>query len=303
MTQSAGEKTDCGPIHELDARRAYYIFLTHIRKAHAAGLRWPVHTVIEIGVGTSLGVGLMCLLTGCDRYIGLDAVEHADVSSQRPLLDELRSMIIERLPALNDNGQVAFEFPRYAIPDHAIESNLYRSVLGDSRIVYEAPYSKDSADRYAEMADFLFSTATLEHVADMASGYHMFHRMLKWGAMMSHSIDFKSHGFGKPYNGKWLWNSHWLMKKDEWTRLTAGKAYSINRLACSEHLRLMLESKFELKLIEKRFLAVDSELKWPELSPEFQYMTEEDLRCSGVHVIAIKPACDFVSKSKTVPNS
>ncbi len=38
---------ESGPIHELDARRAYYVVLNHIIKALGAGLRWPASTVAE----------------------------------------------------------------------------------------------------------------------------------------------------------------------------------------------------------------------------------------------------------------
>jgi hypothetical protein len=279
MTATATVST--GPVHELDARRAYYVFLTHVRKAHASGVRWPVRSVMEIGVGTSMGVGYCALLAGAGRYIGLDAVRHLDPGGDPALLDELRAMFQRRAPALNDAGKVAFEFPAYALPDASLDGDLM------SRVTYEAPYGQHTADRFAGASDFLLSTATLEHVDDMAGGYAMFMQMLKPGGVMSHSIDFKSHGFGKQWNDTRPWNQHWLLTTDEWSALTAGKAYSINRLSCSQHLKLMLAAGFELLTVEKRY--TDSALRWNDLAPEFQWLTDEDITCSGVHVIARRP--------------
>jgi hypothetical protein len=129
---------DSGPIHQLDARRAYYVFLTHIIKAHSAGLRWPVDTVAEFGVGTHLGIGFCALLTGAQKYYGLDAVAHMDASAQADLWEELRGLFLDRAPAINDAGEKAFDFPRHIIADDALRLTDFGDLGNDKRIVYVA---------------------------------------------------------------------------------------------------------------------------------------------------------------------
>lgn len=287
-----------GPIHQLDARRAYFVFLTHIMRAHGAGMRWPVGTVAEFGVGTHLGVGFCALLSGAQRFHGFDAVAHMDAAVQSNLLDELRRLFVDRSPAFNDAGEKAFDFPRHIFPDEALEyGTSLNSLTGikaelsklsdhgySDRITYVAPYGECA--EFAGSFDLLLSTATLEHVEQIERAYAIFHRLLKGSGYMSHSIDFKSHGFVKVHNKKKLWNGHWLLDDAEWREMTKDRRYSINRVPCSEHLKLIGGAGFRLLLVNKRMQ--ESELKWSDLARTFQWMTAEDLACSGAHIVCVK---------------
>lgn len=261
---------------------------------------WPVGTVTEFGVGTSLGIGFCAMLAGANRYHGFDAVSHMDASMQMALLEELHAMFRDQAPALNDAGAKAFDFPSHIIDSEllarstsneaysAIRADLDCLVSGSStgRMMYVAPYDETVADRFSESADLLLSTATLEHVDNMEAGYKIFHAILKPNGFMSHSIDFKSHGFGLARDGVRSWNEHWLLTEAEWREVTKGKAYSINRIPCSDHLKLLIRAGFKQKIINKRMQ--EHTLKWSDLAPRFQWMTDEDLNCSGVHVVSIK---------------
>lgn len=282
MLAATSRASSSGPIHALDARRAYYCFLSHLRYAHGAGLRWPVKTVAEIGTGTSLGIAFCALLTGAQNYLGFDAVAHTDPSSQGDLLEKLRVMFAERAPVLNEAGEKAFDFP-----DHIAETpTLLRSdadIMG--RVCYVAPYEASAAERFAASADLIMSTATLEHVDDMAGGYAFFRAMIKPSGFMSHSIDFRSHDFGKGFKGKRVWNEHWLLSENEWRDMTKGRSYSINRLTCSQHLQLQINAGFKPLFISKR--TDENDLRWFDLAPNFQWMTAEDMGCSGAHIISV----------------
>jgi hypothetical protein len=279
MTPTAKAPTS-GPIHALDGRRAYFNFLSHLRYAHGAGLRWPVECFAEIGTGTSLGVGFCALLTGAKYYIGFDAAAHMDPSAQSSVLSELRALFAERAPALNDAGEKAFDFPQHIVGAWAQPSDA--DIM--SRVSYVAPYDSSCATRFAQSADLIMSTATLEHIDDMAQGYALFRAMLKPDGLMSHSIDFKSHGFGKGFKGQQVWNEHWIPSEAEWRELTKGRSYSINRLTCSQHLQLQIKAGFKPLLVNKRSQPTD--VRWSDLAPRFQWMTAEDLACSGAHIIS-----------------
>jgi hypothetical protein len=291
-----------GPIHELGAQRVYFNFLTHVKYATQAGLRWPANTVTEFGVGASFGIAFCALLAGAKRFFGFDAIVHMNPAEQFDLLAELRELFIQRAPAKNNTGLVAFEFPGSVISDDIIEhaTSLKRfneikkelgrlADTGHSNIFnYIAPYDTNSPVRDIQSSDLLLSTATLEHIDDMEGAYKLFYKMLTSSGFMSHSIDFKSHGFAKQHNGKKHWNGHWLMTEAEWRAIAQKHTYSINRIPCSDHLKLIIKAHFKPLLINKRMQ--ENELSWRDLAIRWQWMTAEDLCCSGLHVVATKSA-------------
>jgi hypothetical protein len=223
-----------------------------------------------------------------------------DAKLQMHLLDELHSMFSNRTPAFNDAGAKAFDFPSHIIDASVLASSTSTEAYSDLRadinclvsgaasrkLKYFAPYDPAVAGKFANSADLLLSTATLEHFDNMEAGYRLFHDMLKPSGFMSHSIDFKSHGFGLAREGARSWNEHWLLTEAEWREVTRGKSYSINRLPCSDHLKLMIRAGFQQKIVNKRMQ--EHPLKWSDLAPRFQWMTNEDLGCSGVHVVSVK---------------
>ncbi|MCV6595553.1 MAG: hypothetical protein OIF40_00525 [Mangrovicoccus sp.] len=44
---------------------------------------------------------------------------------------------------------------------------------------------------------------------------------------------------------------------------------------------------------------MDTDLTWKDLAPEFQWLNSEDLRTSGLHVIALKPKSSIVIDDAT----
>ncbi len=288
-----------GPVLPLDARRAYFQFLTHLRKAHQVGLTWPVRTFTEFGTGTSLAICFCALFAGAKQYQGFDLLRHVDLKSQSKILDGIRALYAERGPALNDNGQIAFEFPRDIIPESVlvdtmsddfyedIKKNVETLAKGDQseQIAYHAPY-KEQIKGYFGSSDLIISTATLEHVDELEDLYSSFWSLLRSGGMMSHSIDLRSHGYLKPWNGEKLWNGHWLLDDIEWASITEGQAFSINRLPASQHLKMIVEQGFDLLFVQKR--KFENKLAWKDLTRQFAWLPAEDIECSGLHAIAIK---------------
>lgn len=288
-----------GPIQKLGANRAYFQFLTHLSKAHSAGIEWPVDTLSEIGTGSHLGICFCALFSGVTKYQGFDQFRHVDLSDQLALLNDIHSMFVNKQPALNDLNQLAFEFPEHIISDAilnktlkedfktSIEAEISRlsSGLDSNLIKYAAPYSQGH-NEFFDTTDLLMSTATLEHVEDVNDTYRFFHSILRPGGHMSHSIDFRNHGYRKLWNGKDLWNSHWLLNEEEWKTVTKGAEYSINRLPASAHLRAMAEASFEIIFVQRRIY--ENELNWRDLTRQFRWLSSNDIECSGIHVISKK---------------
>lgn len=269
-----------GPVLPLDAQRAYFQFMTHLTKTVKAGGQWPVDTFAEFGNGTSFAVGICAFFAGAGRYLAFDFLPLVDRAKQPTLVDQLRAMFAAREPARNDLGKVAIEFPHEIIGSAAPVADPL------SHIEYVAPYA-GRLSAYNGAVDMLVSTATMEHVDDTEALYADFRRLLRPGGVMSHSIDMRNHGYSKERNGKTLWNSHWLLTDREWSDVTAGQSFSINRLPASTHIRYIVEHGFKLMAVQKR--RFENELKYYELANRFQWMTPEDIECSGLHVIARNP--------------
>ena len=272
-----------GPVLPLDAQRAYFQFMTHLTKTVKTGEKWPVETFAEFGNGTSFAVGICALLSGADRYLAFDFLPLVDMAKQPALVEQLRSMFAAREPARNDLGKVAIDFPREIVTDAILARTLAADPL--TRIEYVAPYA-GRLPAYRGAVDMLVSTATMEHVDDAEALYADFRLLLRPGGVMSHSIDMRNHGYSKERNGKTLWNSHWLLSDREWAEVTAGQSFSINRLPASSHIRFIVEHGFKLLAVQKR--RFENELKYYELASRFQWMTAEDIECSGLHVISAK---------------
>jgi hypothetical protein len=97
---------------------------------------------------------------------------------------------------------------------------------------------------------------------------------------MSHQIDFKSHGMTK------RWNGFRACSESVWKLALGRRPYMINREPGSVHLRLMQDAGFTLVTHEK-YLRKDG-IRREELAPRWADISEDDLNCSGLYVIATK---------------
>src|SRR4051812_33985734 len=61
----------------ISARYCYSVWPRHLWMLHRSALRIGFDTVIELGPGDSIGIGLAALLSGVQRYIALDVVPYA----------------------------------------------------------------------------------------------------------------------------------------------------------------------------------------------------------------------------------
>jgi hypothetical protein len=100
------------------------------------------------------------------------------------------------------------------------------------------------------------SQAVLEHVDDLETAYRALRRWLVPGGLMSHHIDFTSHGTARVGNG------HWTFSDLEW-RLIRGRRRSwfINRPPIATHLHLLRANGFRMTEIQRGTAA-------PEFGPE-----------------------------------
>jgi hypothetical protein len=272
--------------------------MRHLTLLHAHGFRGTPQTIAELGPGETLGVGLCGLLSGADRYIGLDVIAHSDPASNQQVLKELIPLFRARAHA-RVKGWPDFSgwldgqgFPSHILTDDILErateterlDAVYRAVTFPSvpnsiAVEYKAPWS-DPGVIEKDSVDLIVSASVLEHVVDLRGAYQALYRWLKPGGWMSHQIDLKAHNLTK------RWNGFRTCSEGMWKLAFGRRPYMINRSPASMHLELLAEAGFKLVTVQK--MLRDDGIRREELAPRWAGISDEDLNCSALYVIAIK---------------
>jgi hypothetical protein len=277
----------------------YEVWLKHLTYLAQANGNSVPKTVAELGPGDSLGIGLAALLAGANQYYALDVVTYSNVSSNVAIFDSLIDLYKRR------TGRPKIGWPDYdryldskLFPSHILTEEVLANSLDNERldciryailnpgkeadgiiIEYLVPWASDQIVRSSSV-DFAFSHAVFEHVVDLGSAYAALHNWLRPGAVMSHQIDFTSHGLSEKWNGyrafpEWLW------------RLILGRRpYLINREPYSVHRNLIIENGFDItcELLKRR----EDGIRRSQLAERWQHLSDDDLSCSGAFVQARK---------------
>lgn len=237
------------------ARYCYSVWMRHIVLANKSELNCFPKVIAELGPGDSLGVGIMALLLGSEKYIACDVVEFSNTEKNLIVLDELLDLLRSREPIPDE-----IEFPRvipklvdYSFPVDIYSDEFLRTSLSDERvnnirnsvssqqkmIEYNHAWLSD-LEIYTKNVDMVISQAVLEHVDDLKSVYSIQKNWLNTDGFISHSIDFKSHGYSS------TWDGHWKISKLRWFLLRGNRPYMINREPLSNHISLLKDSGFNI---------------------------------------------------------
>jgi hypothetical protein len=284
-----------------DSRYCYSVWLRHLVFNEASGIRNFKGTVAELGPGDSIGIGLAALLTGFENYYALDVYKYWDAEKNLKIFDELVTLFKKREPVPNDS-----EFPRvtpgledYSFPHHILTPELLDRTLAPERIErirrelqqldvqatenkmihYFIPWNDESVME-AGSVDFIFSQAVLQYVDDLDETYHCMKRWLKPGAVMSHSIDFTSHGITQN------WNGHWSFSSFEWKLAHGNNKIILNRAPYSQYVAL--NQKHNFGLVNCMDYIKESRITTKDLHKNFRSLTKEDLRTSVSVMISKK---------------
>jgi SAM-dependent methyltransferase len=280
------------------ARYCYSVWLRHLVMAAENGLATDARVVAELGPGASLGAGLAALLCGAEQYYAFDVVEHTETQRNLSVFDDMVELLRARTP-IPDEKEFPLVCPRlksYAFPHALLTEARLESALTDTRVArirrsledvrspgsmiqYRAPWTGDKVLQ-AESVDLVFSQAVFEHVDDLQMAYQAMWRWLRPGGFVSHTIDFRSHGWSGD------WDGHWRLSDLQWALVRGKDVWSINREPWSTHERLLTSQGF-------RVVALQYERMKPthgrqRLARRFSDMREEDRSVSGIFCQAIK---------------
>ncbi|HEY2418369.1 MAG TPA: hypothetical protein VGH84_10660 [Steroidobacteraceae bacterium] len=282
------------------ARYCYGVWMRHLINAYACGHIQVPETVAELGPGDSLGVGLAALLSGASRYYAFDFIKYADNLENIQVFDELVQLFNENadIPDEQEFPEVIPKLDSYKFPSHVLDSRQLRRSLApdrirriraaiaaasdsDNMITYVAPWL-DSGLVKSHSVDMIFSQAVLEHIDPLREAYGAMHSWLKPSGLMSHSIDFKSHGLTTD------WNGHWTQSEIAWKLLRGKRPYMINRQPYATHLKLLQDAGFDL-LCDQHY-KLPSRITGSMVARRFSKFSEADLSISETFIVAVPSA-------------
>lgn len=168
---------------------------------------------------------------------------------------------------------------KYASQALAEPLGVSHGQAGGRVISYYVPW--DKIGLIEEMTvDMIYSQAVMEHIDDLSGAYKKMRLWLKPGGIVSHQIDFKSHGTAAKWNGQWAYGDF------VWKIIKGGKPYLINRAAHSEHIAFLKNEG--LKIACDVCVKKTDGIQRNKLARKFKALSDEDLLISGAFLQAVK---------------
>jgi hypothetical protein len=279
------------------ARYCYSVWLRHLIMVNENGYQGIPKTVAELGPGDSIGIGLAALLSGAKKYVGLDMISYSSLAGNMEIFDELIELFKSRadIPDEKEFPRVSprlnnYKFPKHILSDEVLSKSLDKSNIDKIRenlrsfpksemIQYFAPWNSADIVKKNTM-DLIISQAVLEHIDNLDETYSMMNMWLKDEGIMSHQIDFSSHGTSDS------WNGHWLYSPLIWSIIMRTRPYIVNRKPYSIHANLLKLKGFDLKHSQpkKDKSSIDSK----KIIKNLKYFTEDDITIRGSYMLSNK---------------
>ena len=281
------------------AAYCYGVWMKHLVLLAYNGAAVPPRSVVELGPGDSLGIGLCALLSGADELYALDVAPLAAAEQNVQIFDALVRLFQDRAPRPTQ-GWPDFDpllgddlYPSSILTEEVLKHSLARDRLqrlrralmepqapvSDIRISYIVPWPHHK-DFATGSIDLVISHAVLEYVSDLRELYASCRQWLRPGGMMSHQIDFGAHALAKCWNGH-LSYPEWL-----WRLIVGRRQMALSRMLCSDHLRTIREAGFEIEC-ELRHHRSDGQRR-EQLARRWRQCNEADLICAELFVQARK---------------
>lgn len=282
------------------ARYVYCLWLRHLTRVGSAVSWMCPGSLLELGPGDSLGVGIAGLLSGVDRYTGLDAVRWAEPARNVRLLESVFELLSSREPI---PGPAEFpyvgpsiqplDFPAAILDEHHLRAALdperiemIKAALrgeepqaGSPQVRYEAPWRPTMVDDGS--VDMIIAQAAIQYVSDIASLSEVMFGWLRPGGVASLKIDYSSLGFAK------TWDGHWVYPEPAWKLMRRTAPYSPNRETHSAYTEALLQAGF--RIIDAERTLEEPATARSTLARPWRDMSEEDRMTRGGYILAQKP--------------
>ena len=279
----------------------YSVWLRHLSVIARHVPHFRPRVMVELGPGDSIGVGLAALLSGVDRYVGLDVLDHARTETNLRVLDELVALFRQRAPVPGERDfpllhprLASYEYPSELVDDMTLDARLEPAFLqrirsaietpsnGAGLIQYHAPWS--ARDVQTGSADLVFSHGALQdmdHTAkrdDLTTNLSAMARWLKPGGVMSSHIELACPGGVE-------WNHHWAYGDLPWAIVRGRRPYYLNRVPLSEYLRLL--EQMDCRVVGLERFRRDG-ITRAQAAARFRQLPEDDFHTAAALVVAVK---------------
>jgi hypothetical protein len=283
----------------------YSVWMRHQAIIAKALPEFSPRTVVELGPGDSLGIGCAALLSGAERYVGLDVVDHARPEHDVQVLNELVELFEKRAPIPNEKAfpnlqprLSSYAFPkkifaedgprRIRVDPQRVEAiraallNRQPVLYDDVPLGYLAPWNERSMDR--DSTDLVITQAVLQDVSHgdrnskLASTFAAMARWLRPGGVMSHQINFA-------FPGGETWNHHWRYSDTAWRLVRGNRPFFENRAPLSTYLALCEQNGCEVLSVRRN---EQEGMPRERVAPRFRDLPEQDHKTSSAHIVAVK---------------
>lgn len=278
------------------AQYCYEVWIKHLTFLNHSGLNGVPGSVAELGPGDTIGVGLCALLSGSDKYTGLDVYPFSSVEENLKCLDILVGLFESRAPCPGPSWPDYQEYlDEYSFPSHILTDEVLNKALQPSRIrqirnqievagdatngidgsgptiSYIVPWNEKKVMR-PESVDLIVSHSVLEHVADIQGTISACDSWLRPGGWMSHQIDFTSHGQTEN------WNGHWAISDFTWRLIIGRRQFLINREPISNIEEALANHDFQVEFSVRR--NKPKSIDRTQLAPRFVGLSDDDFCCA-----------------------
>lgn len=281
-----------------NARYCYAVFMRHLKYGWPEMSEFP-QNVAELGPGDSIGVGLCWLIAGAKKYYAFDVENYTESPRTLAIFDELVELFRARspIPTQREHPNLKPNLDDLTFPSYILTENQLRDALNDDRLAnirnslnesagddespisFLVPWHYQGNIRPGSI-DLIYSQAVMEHVDDLGSVYENSKTWLRRGGIISHQIDFKSHGTSVG------WDGYRAYSDLSWRIVRGTRPYAINRVPSSEHFKAIHEYGF--RVINEVRAYLDPTLAPRQYAKRFKNLDSEDKRTAGLFIQAVK---------------
>jgi hypothetical protein len=269
-----------------DAEFCYSLFLRHYSYVEPYFENGIPKVVAELGPGSSLGMGFCALLFGADTYYVLDVVDHTDSARNLRIFDEIVKMISERRPVPRHEttfpDPAYWEFPsRFSMPSPERLVAIREDVEKQTKRFIRPAVPWTNVEIPEGSVGWLWSHSVMEHVDEIEHAWESCANWLAPNGVMTHEIDYRSHGLTEH------WNGHWSIGDLCWQVIRGCRPYLINRLPHSAQMAIVSRSGLEA-VTELVHTPPPPSLPADVMSPRFASTTTPRDLITGMAFVVLK---------------
>lgn len=239
---------------------------------HIESIGWECvrdKTVIEIGPGDAIPLGLLFLGAGAKQYVVVDRfLGNVSNASAKHLYRALIEAAPEKLhQGWQEKGLDPYQYPWLEAADSSPRIKLIPKSIEETDL--------EESDR----GDIIVSFNVIEHLSDVTHAFGKMAEILKPGGSMLHRVDYGPHGYGQENPLKFL-----TLSSRVWRLMGSNRGWP-NRLRHSQVVQALENSGFKsTDRITHSFDLEDLQSIRPFLSSDFRKLHDADLLVADAEI-------------------